>query len=275
MVFLLYKIFSIILRYILYLNDLKEIYNLNVSRISYIDYFLILINLSTKFIYSILGVNMDNKNFYSNNVNLLGTNGVKLFKKETVLYDTDYLNFLVKDFINWNLSFNQVNSFINDKYVSYALNHYTSTAFFYLGNINESSYLKRRFTNFSINNNNFWMIDLFSFLKFHKLLKNNLNNTENNLNNNNFILRDTLFQSQDFKHSITFEFLWAFFPTVIIISILIPSLYLLYSLDEDLDPKLTIKVVGHHGIDPMSLIIELKFHRKNLIMLVLSTTVIL
>lgn len=74
---------------------------------------------------------------------------------------------------------------------------------------------------------------------------------------NDSIFRDTFFEAQDFKHSFKFEIIWAIFPTIIIISILIPSLYLLYSLDEDLDPKLTIKVIGHHDIDLMNLIIEL------------------
>lgn len=50
---------------------------------------------------------------------------------------------------------------------------------------------------------------------------------------------------QKFKHSTAFEFVWATFPTTIILLILVPSMLLLYSLDEDLDPKLTIKVVGH------------------------------
>lgn len=50
---------------------------------------------------------------------------------------------------------------------------------------------------------------------------------------------------QKFKHSTAFEFIWATFPTTIILLILVPSMLLLYSLDEDLDPKLTIKVVGH------------------------------
>lgn len=73
------------------------------------------------------------------------------------------------------------------------------------------------------------------------------------------IFRDTFFEAQDFKHSFKFEVVWAIFPTIIIISILIPSLYLLYSLDEDLDPKLTIKVIGHHDIGHMNLIIELNW----------------
>lgn len=71
------------------------------------------------------------------------------------------------------------------------------------------------------------------------------------------LLRDVLFESQDFRHSFTFELVWAIFPTLIILSILIPSLYLLYSLDEDLDPRYTIKVIGNHDTDHMNLIIEL------------------
>lgn len=50
---------------------------------------------------------------------------------------------------------------------------------------------------------------------------------------------------QGFRHNTTLEFIWAIFPTIIIILILIPSMLLLYSLDEDLTPKLTIKVLGH------------------------------
>jgi len=59
------------------------------------------------------------------------------------------------------------------------------------------------------------------------------------------ILRDAFFESQEFVHSFAFEVVWVIFPTSIIISILIPSLYLLYSLDDDLDPVITIKVIGH------------------------------
>lgn len=58
-------------------------------------------------------------------------------------------------------------------------------------------------------------------------------------------LRDTYFESQEFTHSLVFEVIWALFPTGIIFCILVPSLYLLYSLDDDLDPQLTIKVIGH------------------------------
>lgn len=67
---------------------------------------------------------------------------------------------------------------------------------------------------------------------------------------------DAFFEAQEFKHRFSFEIIWATVPTIIIIIILIPSLYLLYSLDEDLDPKLTIKVIGHTWYWSYDLIIE-------------------
>jgi len=50
---------------------------------------------------------------------------------------------------------------------------------------------------------------------------------------------------QQFKHSTLLEVVWATFPSVIILLILVPSILLIYSIDEDLDPEFTIKVVGH------------------------------
>jgi len=50
---------------------------------------------------------------------------------------------------------------------------------------------------------------------------------------------------QQFKHSTLLEVIWATFPSVIILLILVPSILLIYSIDEDLDPEFTIKVVGH------------------------------
>jgi len=41
------------------------------------------------------------------------------------------------------------------------------------------------------------------------------------------------------------EIIWATFPTVIIALILVPSLYLLYSSEEELNPEITLKVMGH------------------------------
>lgn len=49
----------------------------------------------------------------------------------------------------------------------------------------------------------------------------------------------------NFKHSGLFETVWALFPSVIIICILIPSLILLYSFEDVLNPYITIKVIGN------------------------------
>jgi len=54
-----------------------------------------------------------------------------------------------------------------------------------------------------------------------------------------------IFSLNQFKHSGVFEAIWAAFPTIIIISILIPSLILLYSFEDILNPKLSVKVIGN------------------------------
>jgi cytochrome c oxidase subunit 2 len=48
-----------------------------------------------------------------------------------------------------------------------------------------------------------------------------------------------------FTHSIALEVIWTILPAVVLLFIAIPSFALLYSMDELIDPSLTIKVVGH------------------------------
>lgn len=48
-----------------------------------------------------------------------------------------------------------------------------------------------------------------------------------------------------FRHSFFLEVVWATFPTLIIAIILVPSLFLLYSSEEELNPEFTLKVIGH------------------------------
>ena len=54
-----------------------------------------------------------------------------------------------------------------------------------------------------------------------------------------------ILSAQSFRDNILLEYLWAIFPSLIIFLILIPSLYLLYSLEENLQPKFNVKVIGH------------------------------
>lgn len=57
--------------------------------------------------------------------------------------------------------------------------------------------------------------------------------------------RKTYLEVERFKHSTILEYVYGLFPSIIIAFILLPSLYLLYSTDEDVDPSYTIKVIGH------------------------------
>lgn len=56
---------------------------------------------------------------------------------------------------------------------------------------------------------------------------------------------DTALSALKFKHSINLEYVFGLFPTVIIAFIIVPSMYLLYSNETDINPCITIKVIGH------------------------------
>jgi len=51
--------------------------------------------------------------------------------------------------------------------------------------------------------------------------------------------------STKFTHSSLLEIIWTIIPAVILLIISIPSFALLYSLDELIDPVLTLKIIGH------------------------------
>lgn len=49
----------------------------------------------------------------------------------------------------------------------------------------------------------------------------------------------------NFTHATTVEIVWTIVPALILMLIAVPSFALLYSMDEMLDPAITLKVVGH------------------------------
>jgi len=51
--------------------------------------------------------------------------------------------------------------------------------------------------------------------------------------------------AKQFTHSSLLEIIWTIIPAIILILIAIPSFTLLYSLDELIDPLVTLKIVGH------------------------------
>lgn len=60
---------------------------------------------------------------------------------------------------------------------------------------------------------------------------------ETNDNKSNVILRGT--------HNTTLEVFWTILPSLLLLSVAIPSFALLYSIDELITPSVTLKVVGH------------------------------
>jgi hypothetical protein len=56
---------------------------------------------------------------------------------------------------------------------------------------------------------------------------------------------DKFLTTHQFKHSINLEYIFGIFPTVIIGFIILPSMYLLYSNETEINPGLTIKIIGH------------------------------
>jgi cytochrome c oxidase subunit 2 len=58
-----------------------------------------------------------------------------------------------------------------------------------------------------------------------------------NASNNKVILQ--------FSHLSVLEIIWTLIPAIILIIIAVPSFSLLYSLDELIDPSLTLKIIGH------------------------------
>lgn len=50
---------------------------------------------------------------------------------------------------------------------------------------------------------------------------------------------------QMFTHSSVLEIIWTISPAIVLVFLAVPSFALLYSLDELIDPDLTLKVVGH------------------------------
>jgi cytochrome c oxidase subunit 2 len=51
--------------------------------------------------------------------------------------------------------------------------------------------------------------------------------------------------SEKFTHSSVLEIVWTILPALVLLLIAIPSFTLLYSLDELIDPVVTLKIVGH------------------------------
>ena len=51
--------------------------------------------------------------------------------------------------------------------------------------------------------------------------------------------------SSKFVHSSPLEFIWTLIPAIILLILAVPSFTLLYSMEESVEPELTVKIIGH------------------------------
>ena len=57
--------------------------------------------------------------------------------------------------------------------------------------------------------------------------------------------KNLIFRNEPITHGTTIEVIWTVIPALILVVVALPSFALLYSIDEVIDPSLTIKCVGH------------------------------
>jgi cytochrome c oxidase subunit 2 len=82
------------------------------------------------------------------------------------------------------------------------------------------------------------------FLGF--LAKNSKVRIQNNINNESkLLLNSTQFYSGGMNHHTPIEIAWTVTPAVILMFIAVPSFALLYSIEEFVEPSLTVKCTGH------------------------------
>jgi heme/copper-type cytochrome/quinol oxidase subunit 2 len=167
--------------------------------------------------------------------------------KKLYLKNINTLNIFINNFNHFDI-LGRSFLLINYSTLKFTLLLNSLTEFIYLlqQNINYNALtLKKKMSNFLFYNtaNAYY----FSNIEYINLYS---NKSKNKLYYSNWVLNlratyNDMFLVNQFKHSGIFEALWATFPTVIIICILIPSLILLYSFEDILNPQMTIKVIGN------------------------------
>jgi len=208
--FIYFNLYKIILKIVLFYKDLQIIISL----------YYLHINLKGNLPFYFKNFLLNNKNIFNIFGNML--NHFDILGRSFILINYGTLKFLltlnlILEFITLIQNNLNYNTLILKKKMSNFLFYNTPDAYFFSNIKNINLYSKKNLNKLSYNN---WLF--------------NLRTSYNNM-----------FLVNQFKHSGIFEALWATFPTVIIICILIPSLILLYSFEDILNPQMTIKVIGN------------------------------
>jgi heme/copper-type cytochrome/quinol oxidase subunit 2 len=208
-------------------NKISNILN-NVLNFIFLN-ILFIIHIFYKYVLKIFKEYIDFKYISKINEYLLIRNNKLNTKKE--------FNLLV---LNNNISYNSI--------ILNQLNKYNIILnYIYLASNNYMYYeyiLNKKMNNFLFNNKPKYIyylaseINTFSERNVNKLVYSNLLNKIRIKNN-------YVFNLNQFRHSGIFEGVWAFFPTIIILLILIPSLILIYSFEDIINPKMSVKVIGN------------------------------
>lgn len=83
------------------------------------------------------------------------------------------------------------------------------------------------------------VVDIFYYLPFL------LHETPLKFLNIQYKILRSLRVSGRFTHSYMLEIIWTIIPTLVLVAIAIPSFALLYSIDEVINPSITLKAIGH------------------------------
>jgi cytochrome c oxidase subunit 2 len=128
-------------------------------------------------------------------------------------------------------------------------------SFYYARRLNQISYYYNPYLEifngfFDLNENNNLSVNEASNYKWweFKYLYTIIKGRNDYLNLSNLssgINRDIVIHSWEYHHSMSFEYIWALFPTIVILSIVGPSFILLYSSVSCNDAFFTVKVIGH------------------------------
>lgn len=93
---------------------------------------------------------------------------------------------------------------------------YTANAYFFVGGSDERNkhllYYRRHASSISQNLSIYSLIEIISDFNYSDILS-----YSPQIADEDSLVRDIFFESQDFKHSLYFEFVWAMFPTQLLV----------------------------------------------------------
>lgn len=234
-------------------NDSNDIFNIY-------NYLYDLFNNEVKYFIDIKNI-VNNNNLFNGDLELMADNTVlDEIYCERILYFVDLFRSYNNEFCKQINDSSEIDEFFiiksdTNKILRQNLNFQES--FYYNRRLNQISFyfnpyieVFNDFFNLNNNNNEFYSITSVNDYKWWEFqyLYTMIKTRKNYFNLSNLtysINRDIIIHSWEYHHSMSFEYIWALFPTIVILSIVGPSFILLYSSVSYNDSFFTVKVIGH------------------------------